>query len=86
MCTLGSFIIILGYFIVYAVLLWYITCTYHNKVPKILSVLYFFLCMIPVANYLVCVIWILVYHEEYDYYIELKNNWFNRTFLAYNAE
>ena len=86
MFTLGSFIILLGYFIAYAVLLWYVTCTKHKRIPKILSVLYFFLCMIPVVNYFVCGIWVWVYWEEYDYDIELKNNWFNRTFLAYNAE
>jgi predicted PurR-regulated permease PerM len=86
MFTLGSFIILLGYFIAYAVLLWYATCTKHKRIPKILSVLYFFLCMIPVAIYFVCSIWVWVYWEEYDYDIELKNNWFNRTFLAYNAE
>ena len=86
MFTLGSFIILLGYFIAYAMLLWYVTCTHHNKVPKILSVLYFFLCMIPVVNYFVCIAWTWGYSEEYKYYIELKNNWFNRTFLAYNAE
>ena len=86
MLTLGSFIILLGYFIAYAVLLWYVTCTKHKRIPKILSVLYFFLCMIPVVNYFVCGIWVWVYWEEYDYDIELKNNWFNRTFLAYNAE
>lgn len=86
MLTLGSFIILLGYFIAYAVLLWYVTCTKHKRIPKILSVLYFFLCMIPVVNYFVCGIWVWVYWEEYDYDIELKDNWFNRTFLAYNAE
>lgn len=86
MFTLGSFIILLGYFITYAILLWYATCTHHNKVPKILSVLYFFLCMIPIANYLICGVWVWVYSEEYKYDIKLKNNWFNRTFLAYNAE
>lgn len=86
MFTLGSFIILLGYFIAYVMLLWYATCTKHNKVPKILSVLYFFLCIIPIANYLICGVWAWVYSEEFKYDIELKNNWFNRTFLAYNAE
>ena len=84
--TLGSFIILLGYFIVYAILLWYATCTKHNKVPAILSVLYFFLCMIPVANYFICGTWIYVYCVLFGCDIDLKNNWFNRTFLAYNAE
>jgi hypothetical protein len=42
--------------------------------------------MIPVANCFICGIWTWVYWEEFEYDIELKNNWFNRTFLAYNAE
>ena len=86
MFTLGSFIILLGYFIAYVILLWYATCTHHNKVPRILSFLYFLLCMIPVANYFFCGVWTGVYYEEFKQDIELKDNWFNRTFLAYNAE
>lgn len=86
MLTLGSFIILLGYFIAYSILLWYATCTYHKEIPRILSVLYFFLCMIPAINYVICGIWVWVYWEEYDYKIKLKDNWFNRTFLAYNAK
>lgn len=83
---LGGFIILLGYFIAYVILLWYATCTHHNRIPKILSVLYFFLCMIPFANYFICGVWVGTYYEEFEQDIELKDNWFNRTFLAYNAE
>lgn len=84
--VLGGFIILLGYFIAYALLLWYVTCTTHKHIPMILSILYFFLCTIPVANYFICGIWAWVYSDVFEYEIELKNNWFNRTFLAYNAE
>jgi len=84
--TLGSFIIFLGYFIAYAMLFWYATCIIHKKIPRILSIIYFLLCMIPFANYFICGIWVWVYWDVYEFDIELKNNWFNRTFLAYNAE
>ena len=83
---ISTFIILLGYFVAYSVLLWYVTCTTHKKVPAILSVIYFFLCMIPAANYFICGIYVLVLKEEFHNEIKLKNNWFNRTFLAYNAE
>ena len=84
--TIGAFILIFGYILAYTLLLWYVTCTEHKKVPAILSVLYFLLCLIPGANYFICGIWMWVYFEEFKYNITLKNNWFNRKFLAYNAE
>lgn len=83
---MSAFIIIIGYFVAYAVLLWYITCTIHKKVPAILTVLYFILCMIPVVNYVIVSTYPFLYFEVFEDDIKLKNNWFNRTFLAYNAE
>lgn len=83
---INGFIIILGYIIAYSVLLWYATCTIHHAVPKIFSIFYFIICLIPIVNYFICFIWIAIYIAQYSTDIELKDNWFNRTFLAYNAK
>lgn len=81
---MGSFIIILAYFIVIAEILWYFTCTKHEKIPLILMMLLFILSLIPGFNVVMALLNIGVYVMFVDgYHIILKNNWFNRKFLAY---
>ena len=53
---------------------------------KIFNIIFLALCLIPIVNYFICFIWIAIYIAQYGIDIELKDNWFNRMFLAYNAK
>lgn len=66
---------------------WYFTCTKHKDVPLILVLLDIAMVPCPILGTLLAIvnIFILVGLIN-ERTIELKNNWFNRTFLAYNAE
>ena len=84
---MGTFIYILFIFLGLFEFIWYLTCTNHKKVPLILVLLDALLIFCPILNIFIAFgnIFFLVTLVG-DCEIELKDNWFNRTFLAYNAE
>jgi len=67
--------------------IWYFTCTEHKDVPLLLVLLDIVIVPCPILGTLLVIvnIFILVGLIN-DRTIGLKNNWFNRTFLAYNAK
>ena len=84
---MSAFILILTYILAVCEAVWYFTSTEHEEIPLIVSLFDCFLCCIPGINCIIVlanilISWILV--NEGD--IELKDNWFNRTFLAYRGE
>lgn len=67
--------------------LWYFTCTNHEDVPLILVLLDVLTVFCPILNIIMFFINIVIlYYLVDDYVITLKNNWFNRVFLAYHAK
>lgn len=84
---LGTFLFILFLLLGLAEFIWYLTCTEHKKVPLILALLDVLTMFCPILNIIMFFINIVIlYALVDDWVIELKNNWFNRTFLAYNAK
>jgi len=84
---MSSFIMIVAYFIVFFEAIWYFTCTEHQEIPLILSLFDCILCCVPGVNCIMALVNILLACILTDGgYIKLKNNWFNRTFLAYRGE
>lgn len=81
------FLHILWMLLTIIVCLWYFTCTKHKKVPLIIVLLWFIIGFIPIINLFSTLFgfWAL-FNLVDEGTIELKDNWFNRTFLAYNAE
>lgn len=81
------FLYILWMLLTIIVCLWYFTCTKHKKVPLILVLLFFTVGFIPIINVFSTLFgfWALL-HLVDEKIVELKDNWFNRTFLAYNAK
>ena len=69
------------------VCLWYFTRSKHKKVPLIILLLWFIIGFIPIINLFSTLFgfWAL-FNLVDEGTIELKDNWFNRTFLAYNAK
>ena len=82
---MGTFLLILGWILSFIIFVWYFTCTKHKDVPLALVLIDFIISLIPVMNwiFLLVNIGLLCYFVDEEI-IELKNNWFNRTFLAYN--
>lgn len=82
---MGIFVYIFFLFLGICEFIWYITCTKHKEVPLILVLLDVLTFFCPILNIItsICNIYILYVLTD-DKTIELKNNWFNRTFLAYN--
>lgn len=67
--------------------IWYFTCTEHKEVPLILVLLDIVMVPCPILGTLLAIVNIFILAGLInERTIELKNNWFNRTFLAYNAE
>lgn len=82
---MGSFIIILGYILLICEVLWYFTCTKHEDVPLILVLIAIIFGLIPVVNIALSLVYLAILRMlEVEDLIELKNNWFNRKFLAYH--
>ena len=75
---------IVAYILVFIEIIWYFTCTKHEDIPLVLVLFNIVLSCIPGLN---CVMVIInavilgILSSEGD--IELKDNWFNRKFLAY---
>lgn len=83
---MGTILLILFYILDVLLFLWYFTCTEHTKIPLILVIFDFILTMIPVVNIILFIINIVVASFLVDdYLLKLKDNWFNRTFLAYRG-
>ena len=84
---LGTFLFILFLLLGFAEFVWYLTCTEHKEVPLILVLLDVLTMFCPILNIIMFFINIVIlYALVDDWIIELKDNWFNRTFLAYNAK
>ena len=67
--------------------IWYFTCTEHKDVPLILVLLDIAIVLCPILGTLLAIVNIFILGGLInERTIELKNNWFNRIFLAYNAE
>ena len=67
--------------------IWYFTCTEHKEVPLILVLWDIAMIPCPILGTLFVIVNIFILGElNNDRTIKLKNNWFNRTFLAYNAK
>ena len=81
------FLHILWMLLTIIVCFWYFTCTKHKKVPLIIVLLWFVIGFIPIINLFSTLFgfWAL-FNLADEGTIELKDNWFNRTFLAHNAE
>lgn len=81
---MSALILTIFYFFNIALIIWYFTCTKHKEVPLILVLLDFILSMIPGFNIITFFINLLVIYGFADRgFIELKDNWFNRVFLAH---
>ena len=80
----GQIVLIGAYILLFLEFIWYFTCTIHTDVPLILILLDFFFGCIPGVNIFMVIVnpvLFIIMYKEAD--IELKNNWFNRKFLAY---
>ena len=80
----GQIALVGAYILLFLEFVWYLTCTIHKDVPFILILLDFLFACIPGVNLLMALInpvLFIIMYKEAD--IELKNNWFNRKFLAY---
>ena len=82
---MSAFVIILAYILAFLFFIWFFTCTEHKELPLIVVILDIIFTCIPglniafaIGNFLIVAILI---DEKL---VTLKNNWFNRTFLAYN--
>lgn len=66
---------------------WYVTSTEHKYIPMILVLLDVAIAFIPVIGWFVFVgnIFIIIDLIENNN-LELKDNWFNRNFLAYHEK
>lgn len=81
---LGPILIIIAYILVICEFIWYFTCTEHKDIPLIIILLLLLLSLIPGVNLVMCVINITIFiGMVLGDYIKLKNNWFNRVFLAH---
>ena len=82
---MGAFIIILAYILVIGEFIWYFTCTEHKDVPLILVIIALILGLLPGFNcfaaFIIIPIVIACLWDNGS--VILKNNWFNRKFLAY---
>lgn len=84
---LGIFLSILFLFLGLAEFVWYLTCTEHKKVPLILVLLDVLTMFCPILNIIMFFINVVILYGLVDNWtIKLKDNWFNRVFLAYNAK
>lgn len=84
---LSAILIILGYIFVVFETIWYITCTEHKDIPFIIVLLIILLSLIPGLNCIMTIVNFVILAimiSEHD--LKLKNNWFNRIFLAYHDE
>lgn len=84
---MGTVFILLAYLIFFLEIIWFFTCTDHSKIPLIVPLLVIIFGLIPGFNCIIALIIPLtaaILIEEED--ITLKNNWFNRTFLAYHEQ
>lgn len=67
--------------------LWYFTCTEHKEVPLILVLLDLLTVFCPMLNIIMFFANLVIFYGLIDdWIIELKDNWFNRVFLAHNAK
>jgi len=81
---MGAFIIILAYILVIGEFIWYLTCTEHKDVPLILVIITLIFSLLPGFNCFAIFIIPMVIACLCDTgSVILKNNWFNRKFLAY---
>lgn len=84
---LGTFLFFLFIILGIGEFVWYFTCTEHKDVPLILVLVDLLTIFCPILNIIMFFINIVIlYSLVDDYYIELKDNWFNRVFLAHNAK
>ena len=83
---MGSGLILIGFYILLiGEILWYFTCTKHKDVPLIYALIATLLGCIPGINIIISLLILFLMAWLADNgIIELKNNWFNRVFLAYN--
>lgn len=68
-------------------LIWYLTCVKHDSIPLILVLLFIGASWIPAVGIIIFLyLIILSVFKIQDGVCQLKDNWFNRVFLAYHAE
>ena len=68
-------------------LIWYFTCIKHESIPLILVLLFVLFSWIPLIGYAIFMYLIMEsFFKIEDRVCQLKDNWFNRVFLAYHAE
>jgi hypothetical protein len=80
-----GFFIILAYVLAFCETLWYFTCTKHDNIPLIIPIIIIILCCIPGFNCVMILINIIALGIMIsEKVIQLKDNWFNRKFLAYH--
>lgn len=81
---MSAFIIILAYILVIGEFIWYFTCTEHKDVPLILVIITLIIGLLPGFNcFATFIIPMIIACLCDNGSVILKNNWFNRKFLAY---
>ena len=73
------------------VFVWYLTCTEHKRIPLIIPLLILGATWIPILGLCIALfsaILLPLFWDDlnYEFDVELKNNWINRTFFAYHAK
>ena len=84
---MGVILFFLFFILVLAEVVWYATCTKHKDIPLILVIIDALTGFFPVLNiFMFFINLLLLYFLIEDKSVKLKDNWFNRKFLAYHAE
>ena len=81
----GALVLTLGWLLIIGEVIWYFTCTEHEEVPLLFVLIGIIFSLIPGLNIIMCIglLIALAYMIDEDI-INLKNNWFNKKFLAYH--
>lgn len=81
---MSAFIIILFYFIVLGEIIWWFTSVRHTEIPLLLEIVIAIIMLCPGLHIIGSIVfaaacWMACIEGD----IQLKNNWFNRKFLAH---
>ena len=82
---MGTFMLILFEILNVLMFLWFLTCTEHRSIPLLFVIVDFIMSLLPGLNILffwINLVWLI--NSVMNCTVEMKNNWFNRVFLAYN--
>lgn len=85
---MGTIVLIISYILIVCEFVWYFTCTKHEDIPLIAVLFWFIINCIPGLNVFTGFIAnpVIIGFFTIEEGIELKDNWFNRKFLAHHDE